>query len=92
MAEYHINKRLLKAKLILAGITCTDYARHMGWTKTTLYNRMNGKTEYVASDIGRTVALLQLTPQEAQDIFFQQSETAVPIRPHYRLVGNDGSL
>ncbi len=45
------DKKKLEAELILADITRASLAKELGIDKSTLYKKMNGKTEWTLSEI-----------------------------------------
>lgn len=52
-----------------AGVTDTYIAEHLGMSRTTLYSRLNGETEFKPSEIACLRVLLHLTDEEILDIF-----------------------
>lgn len=63
---------LLKKKIRDSGMTITAVSKRSGILRETLYNRMNGKGEFTASEIVSLTQVLQLTKTERDDIFLKQ--------------------
>lgn len=66
-----IDTKLLKSRLVLAGLTTKAFADALGWSKSTAYRKISGHVAFTATEIQRCVDLLQLDMQTAQDIFFK---------------------
>lgn len=64
----------LKAKIVEKGFTVVSLANAIGIDKTTLYRRFsdNGKS-FTIGEIEQIVLALELTEQEAREIFFIQN-------------------
>ncbi|MBM6824825.1 DUF739 family protein [Veillonella magna] len=60
----------LKERIERSGITFTWIAKKLGITREGLYNKLQGKSEFKASEIGVLIDVLQLTPSEQQRYFF----------------------
>lgn len=65
-----INTRLLKSRLVLAGMTTKAFADALGWSKSTAYRKISGHVAFTATEIQKCVDLLQIDMQMAQAIFF----------------------
>ena len=52
------DKKQLEAELVLAGITRSNFAKDLGMNTSTLYKKMNGKTDWTLSEIHRTGEIL----------------------------------
>lgn len=63
---------LLKTKIKDSGMTITAISKKAGMLRATLYNRMNEKGEFTASEIVSLTRVLQLTKSERDDIFLNQ--------------------
>lgn len=53
-----------------SGMTVTAIADKAGMLRETLYNRLNRKGEFKASEISGISSALKLTNEERDDIFF----------------------
>lgn len=63
------NIELLKCKIHESGMTMTAIAEKSGVLRETIYNRMNGKGDFTASEIVRLSKTLRLTKPERDKIF-----------------------
>lgn len=61
---------LLRTKMHETGMTVTAIARKSGILRETLYNRLNGKGEFSASEISSLTKVLRLSADERDRIFF----------------------
>lgn len=61
---------LLKEKINETGMTMVSISAKSGITRETLYNRLNGKGEFLASEISGLTKALNLTRSERDKIFF----------------------
>lgn len=52
------------------GITVTAICDHTGMTRATLYNKLNGKSEFTATEIQKLCDELHLNPKQRNEIFF----------------------
>lgn len=59
----------LKEKMDESGMTVVNIAKKSGILRETLYNRLNGKGEFTASEIIALSEVLNLTKKERDDIF-----------------------
>lgn len=60
----------LKGKMDESGMTVVSIANKAGILRETLYNRINGKGEFLASEIVGLTKALNLTKVERDRIFF----------------------
>ncbi len=65
-----INSNLLLSQMKLKGISAKDLAKAQGWSQTTVYRKINGKTAFTAPEIQVCKDLLNLDPKVAEEIFF----------------------
>ena len=65
-----INSNLLLSQMKLKDVTTKDLADAQGWSMTTVYRKINGKTEFTQSEIQETVRLLSLDSAVANELFF----------------------
>lgn len=61
----------LKAKMDESGMTMVSIAKKSGILRETLYNRLNGKGEFTASEIVKLSDVLHLTKAEREHIFLK---------------------
>lgn len=61
---------LLKEKIEDSGMTMVSISAKTGILRETLYNRLNGKGEFLASEIAGLTKVLGLTKSERDKIFF----------------------
>lgn len=66
------NMELLRNKIKDSGITYTAVARKIGVTRETLYNRLDEKSEFKASEIACLSDMLRLKKSEQDAIFFDK--------------------
>lgn len=59
----------LKCKMDESGMTMVNIAKKAGILRETLYNRLNGRGEFTASEIIALSEVLHLTKKERDDIF-----------------------
>ena len=64
------NTELLKEKIKESGLKVTAIAEKTGINRVTLYNKISGKSEFMASEIVALSNLLGLTTEEREAIFF----------------------
>ena len=64
------NFQLLKEKIEDSGMTMVAISRKTGIKRETLYNRLNGKGEFNASEMLAIARVLNLDNSERDDIFF----------------------
>ncbi len=65
-----MNKGNLKNVIESKGISMTFIAKKIGISRESLYNKVQGKTEFKASEIVKISSLLSLTNKEREMIFF----------------------
>lgn len=66
-----VNVNLLKAKLVERGINVSGLAKMIGLDKATLYRKLqNGGAGLLVREAKAIVQALQLSAQEATEIFF----------------------
>lgn len=67
------NYELLKEKIKDSGMTMVAIARKSGILRETLYNRLNGKGEFNASEMVALSKTLNLSNTERDAIFFGET-------------------
>ncbi len=64
------NTILLKTEIDDSGISVTLIARKLGISREGLYLKINGETEFKASEIAKITRVLHLSPKKRDSIFF----------------------
>ena len=62
----------LRAKVRESGYKFRYLAEQLGISHQALYNKIDNKTQFLASEIMRLSEILALTPEEKESIFFSQ--------------------
>lgn len=70
-----LNKELLEEKISDSGLPMVTIAKRANIGRVTLYNRLNGKGEFTASEILGLTTALHLTKTEREKIFFFKGST-----------------
>lgn len=65
-----INTKLLEKKISDSGMTMVSLAEKTGILRESLYNKLNGNTEFKASEISSLSKVLRLSTRERDAIFF----------------------
>lgn len=60
----------LKKLVDESGFKVTAVCDYVGITRKTFYNKINGKSEFTATEIQKLCDKLNLTPKQRNDIFF----------------------
>ncbi len=61
----------LQKRIKESGMTVTAISKKMGVNRATIYNRLNGRGEWTASEIVNISDVLRLTSEERVQIFLQ---------------------
>lgn len=64
------NLSLLRKKIDNSGLTVTAIAQKSGLKRETLYNKLQGESEFKASEISALTFVLQMSREERDEIFF----------------------
>ena len=64
------NLVLLRRKIDDSGLTVTAIAQKSGLKRETLYNQLQGESEFKASEISALTFVLQMSKEERDEIFF----------------------
>lgn len=67
-----VNIQALKDSIKESGVTMAALSRKTGILRETLYNRLDGKGEFKASEISAISSVLRLTREERDSIFFAE--------------------
>lgn len=65
------NMAMLREKIDVSGITLTALASKCRITREALHNKLNGKSEFKASEIRAVTKALHLKKRERDAIFFE---------------------
>lgn len=65
-----MNLKYLNDRIVLSRITITSIAKEMGFSRQTLYKKMNGEREFKVSEVSRICDILRLTKEERTFVFF----------------------
>ena len=65
-----MNINLLKSKIVLKGKKIPTIANDLGISRTSLYRKLKGKSEFTRSEIARLIGILDLKKENAIEIFF----------------------
>ena len=63
---------LLKERISDSGMTMVSVAKKAGISRVTLYNRLNGKGEFIAPEIVGLTKALNLSKTDRENIFFSK--------------------
>ena len=65
-----LNPERLNVAIEESGMTLTALAKKLSISRESLYNKINRKTEFTASEIGKMSSALHLTNEARDAIFF----------------------
>ena len=65
---------LLRKKINESGMTMVAISRKTGILRETLYNRLNGRGDFTASEMMALAKVLGLTNEERDKIFFAEKD------------------
>lgn len=67
-----MNVKKLKAFMALNEITINELAKQMQISKSAIFRKLNGTSEFNQGEIAYMARILKLTPQDIYDIFFDK--------------------
>ena len=67
-----LNTNLLKAQMLLRNKKISDVAQELNISKSALYRKLNGKSDFTRREIYKLMNFLQIEPTEAMSIFFNE--------------------
>lgn len=67
-----LNYDKLQQIIEASGVTMTALADKMGVSRTTIYNKVNGASEFSISEIAKFCSVLRLSDAERDAIFFME--------------------
>lgn len=65
-----MNKNLLKAKILEAGMTVRDLCEKCDISVSTFYTKLRGDSEFTQHEIAKVINLLHIDMETARRIFF----------------------
>lgn len=65
-----LNKKLLLSEIVKQGKKTKDFAAMQNWSKTTLYRKLNGVSEFTLSELKACITWLGIDQQQVNAIFF----------------------
>lgn len=65
-----MNCKMLRDKIADSGMSIVSIANKIDISRESLYNKMNGKTDFTAREITGLTTVLMLTRKERDEIFF----------------------
>lgn len=78
------NTTLLQDAISKSGVTVTWLAHELGISREGLYNKINGKTEFKASEVVSLTRLLHLNQTKREQIFLLNNMNII----HYLALSN----
>lgn len=66
-----MNLNLLKSQMALKGKKVADIAAHLGISKSAMYRKLNGKSDFTRKEICELMSFLKIDTQIAMEIFFK---------------------
>ncbi len=67
-----MNYSELRAEMVRCGVKVSDMASALGLSRSALYRKMSGNTEFLQSEISAISKLLRLNDSQIISIFFTQ--------------------
>lgn len=64
-------------KIKKSGFKMFHLAEQLGLSRQGFANKLNGESEFYASEIGKLSELLSLTPEERDEIFFKKEDDEI---------------
>lgn len=68
-----VNLQLLKSMIKDSGYRMQFVAAKLNVSRATLINRLEGRQPFTIDEVNTLIWLLRLTPEQVNDIFFDQS-------------------
>lgn len=65
-----LSPNLLKARMVLLNVSAQDLQALEGWSKTTLYRKLNGQSPFTVHEIDCCAKALELSNDDILRIFF----------------------
>lgn len=67
-----MNVNLLKSQIALKGKTFKEIANKLNISKSALYRKMHGKSEFTRLEISILISYLEINIEQAMEIFFTE--------------------
>lgn len=67
-----MNTNLLKSQIALCGKTIKDIAKKLKISKSAMYRKMYGKSEFTRAEISVLIDYLEINVDKAMKIFFEE--------------------
>lgn len=68
-----MNVNLLKSQIALKGKTFKEIANKLNISKSALYRKMYGKSEFTRAEISILISFLDIDVEQAMEIFFTEN-------------------
>ena len=63
-------ENILKSLIILNGKSIPEVAAEMNISRTSLYRKISGKSQFTRKEISELISILKIEPYKAMEIFF----------------------
>ncbi|WWU65182.1 helix-turn-helix domain-containing protein [Clostridium baratii] len=63
-------EKILKSLVVLNGKTIPEVAKEMDISKSTLYKKLRGESQFTKKEISELINILKIEPCKAMEIFF----------------------
>ncbi len=63
-------ENILKSLIILNGKSISEVAEEMNISRTSLYRKISGKSQFTRKEISELISILKIEPYKAMEIFF----------------------
>ncbi|AIY84690.1 helix-turn-helix domain of resolvase family protein [Clostridium baratii str. Sullivan] len=63
-------ENILKSLIILNGKSIPEVAEEMNISRTSLYRKISGKSQFTRKEISELISILKIEPYKAMEIFF----------------------
>lgn len=67
-----MNTNLLKSQIVLTGKTIKDISEVLNISKSAMYRKMHGKSEFTRLEISKLIDYLSISHDKAMEIFFDE--------------------
>lgn len=66
-----MNVNLLKSQIALKGKKINDISKFLKISKSALYRKLNGKSDFTRKEISELMTFLEIETEKAMEIFFK---------------------
>lgn len=63
-------ENILKSLIILNGKSISEVAEEMNISRTSLYRKISGKSQFTRKEMSELISILKIEPYKAMEIFF----------------------